>query len=341
MRISRGLVATVMIAAATGVSADEPPMAADLLKEYFKSVDKMTCVRFSVEESVLPGKGDRRLIDRTESRIMRDGRRWKLDVRENAPDATAKMVTQVWRQTLIERDVLQAETVNPDKGAGRPRMSAYRFDRPQQHWRFLGLSAIVFGHLPGDAGMPIWDIVRDASSREVLPQAVEIDGAETYVVKCRGRYGEHQLWLDPQRGGLPLRVEIQKRTGDLHDDEQLGSAATGQDISAASAVSIQIRNIRLSQREGVHYIVHFEYEFTATYPDETSLPALNRKQEYRNSLMDMFSKPMTDAIYRFDMQIPNGTRVDIFKNSSPGIRPVADGDFEVWTDGKLQRPARQ
>ncbi len=340
MRIIRGVLAAIIIATATCVCAAEHPTAADLLKGFAKSVDKMTCVRFDTQESAHPAElGDDRWLDRTESRIVRDGERWKLDAREKAVTASAKLDTGVWRQTLIEGDILQAEVVNPDDAKSRTRLSVYRYDRPEQYWRFLGPAAIVFGRLPGDGGSPVWGIVGDSSTREVLPQTVEIDGAETYVVKSRGQYGEHQLWLDPRRGGLPLRIEIRKQSGNLNDDDQLGSqAATGADGSVADAISIRIDNIKLSKQEGVHFIAAFDYAFTATFPTGNAARVFNHKRAYRISSMDMFSKAVTDARFCFDMQIPNGTRVDVFRNSRLGTGSTAASDSEVWVDGKLQQP---
>ncbi|HEY3963198.1 MAG TPA: hypothetical protein VGM05_01490 [Planctomycetaceae bacterium] len=342
MRITHGVLAAVIIAAATCVCADEHPTAVDLLKTFANSVNKMSCVRFNTRESVYPTNlGDGRSPDlMTETRILRDGVQWKLDTRQNTSPTSAKIVTHVWRQTLIERDVLQAEIVDAEQVERRPRLSVYRNDRPEHYWRFLGLSAIVFGRFPGDGGSPIWGVVRDASTRDVLPKAVEIDGAVTYVVKCRGKYGEHQLWIDPKRGGLPLRIEIQKQSGDLNDDEQLGAlAATNQDGPTANAISIRIHNIKLNQREGVHFIAAFDFELSATYPSENTMRMLDRKQECRVTSMDMFSKPTTDATFRFDMQIPNGTRVEVFKNSRLGTGSTASGDSEIWIDGKLQKSA--
>jgi hypothetical protein len=194
----------------------------------------------------------------------------------------------------------------------------------------------------GDAGLPLWSVMRGAASLELLPQTEIVAGVETYVLKSSGKYGEHQLWLDLASGGLPRRIEIHKQAGNLFNDEQLGTspapdtearpdASRPLALPARREYSSRIDKIQIEKREGAFVITGFEDEFSITY---ATGKVLERRSEFKAGVVDI-NPEFPENAFRFDVAIPNGTRVSVVENFPLEYQGRIDSNHE-WVDGKIR-----
>jgi len=224
-------------------------------------------------------------------------------------------------------------------------VSAWRDDRiAQRTWLQLGRYSVLFGRLSGDAGIPIWTIMREAESIDLLPTTEVVDGVETFVLKSRGKYGQHQVWLDPASGGLPRRIEIQKIAGNLFNDEQLGTnsapdveQAAGRRLRlpARREYSDRIYKICVENKGRLFAITGFDDEFSITYADGKKQAG---KKEYKVRALDVDPNPIPENALEFDVEIPNGTRVVVYDNFPLEYSGRADINHE-WVDGKIEKLA--
>ena len=51
--------------------------------------------------------------------------------------------------------------------------------------------------MEGDGGLPLWTVMGEDTKLELAPEPEKIAGVETWVLKSRGKYGEHKVWFDP------------------------------------------------------------------------------------------------------------------------------------------------
>ncbi len=222
-------------------------------------------------------------------------------------------------------------------------------------WFELGPIAVPFGRMPGDGGYSLWTIMREAGSLELLPEMEVIDGVKTYLLKSVGKYGEHQIWLDPASGALPRRIAIHKHPGNLFNDEQLGTTTVpnadappdsgGQvllpPLPPRSESSTRIDKIQIEKKEGVFVITGFDEEATITYSDEKMNQPPNdgkrppRKVEYRFQV-DIDPQDFPEDAFRFAIAIPNGTRVAVMNDYPVEYQGSVKLEHE-WVDGKIQR----
>jgi hypothetical protein len=217
---------------------------------------------------------------------------------------------------------------------------AWRDERTAERtWQFLGRSSLIFGRMQGDAGRPIWTVMAEAGSLELLPQTEMVGGVPTHVLKSKGKYGEHQVWLDPASGGLPRRIEVYKHPGNLLNDEQLGTApAPDADVRERSAparreYSRRIDKIQIENKEGVFVVTGYEQEFSVTYAD-------GKKRENRNEFkiesLDIDPAMFPENAFRFDIEVPNGTRAALLENFPLEYQGRIESNHE-WVDGKIQK----
>src|SRR5262249_15084364 len=145
--------------------------------------------------------------------IYRAGGRWKKDRWLFTRGDPADREGAIREQTLIGGEVMRESLryeAPDDPPLLMPIIMAVREDIATRRWMQIGPRMVLFGRVSGDGGYPLWTILRESGSLELLPQTEIIDGSETYVVKSQGKFGEHRLWLDLACGGLPRRIEIKK-----------------------------------------------------------------------------------------------------------------------------------
>ncbi|MSR58685.1 MAG: hypothetical protein EXS05_13700 [Planctomycetaceae bacterium] len=181
--------------------------------------------------------------------------------------------------------------------------------------------------------------MREASTLTLSPEAEEIDGMPTYMLKSRGKFGEHTVWIDPAHGGLPRRIEIRKQLGDLYDGNQLGSRIglakeplrkPGQGLPNMQppdirAFSLRIDNVQIENKEGVFVLTAWKATEKITFGDGRSG---DRQTELSVSAVDFKPETLPDDAYRPEIEIPDKTTVQVTDG-------LAGTQYE-WVGGKIQ-----
>lgn len=124
----------------------------------------------------------------------------------------------------------------------------------------LDLVAVLFGTLPGDDGVSLWDVAREGDRRSVVGSPL-VDGHETVRIVSWTRFGERTMWLDPRLGYLPRRIECVReghhqwgrKTIDQLGREKSGLHST--DVHAAT--NLVLDDFRFREVEGQPRIVGF------------------------------------------------------------------------------------
>ncbi len=191
------------------------------------------------------------------------------------------------------------------------------------------LVRVLFGQLPLDIDRPLSDIMRTAGVTLQDPEI--IDGRETLVLKSRGPYGVHTIWLDPIENYLPRRILVEKAGRDSVGVTPLNELriSRGPRQTQLLAVEYEVSDMAISHVKGNPVLTSFKSLTTFHHSDHREH---SRRAEHVLSNIDFNPDP---SQLHVTMQIPNGTRV---RNEDANEEAV---EF-VWEDGKVvQRPVVQ
>jgi hypothetical protein len=350
MKTARLFLSLAILGIASSVSAANPPTAEELLTAFEKSVEKLARVQIDWDQ-----KGRDRGND-VQVTILRDGLRWKVDrwlLPKGDPSGRGERLRE---QTLIGDEIVRVSlrydaTDDPPRLLG---MMAICERVAVRSWLGLGHPAILFGRMPGDAGVPLWTIMRESGSLELLPNTEIIDGFETYIVESRGKFGDHQLWLDPANGGLPRRIEVHKHPGNLLNDEQLGTTTVPNppvQPDPKRRIQIPVRrprseswvrldNIQIENQKGVFVITGFEEQHRVKFSDDqepkgddSQKPAFKTEHRFR-VVVDLPAYP--EDAFKFAVAIPNGMFVSVLDKYPLEYQGPVKIEHE-WMDGKIRK----
>lgn len=350
MKTARWVVIVAILGVASNLCGGERPTAAELLTAFEKSVEKLAHVRIEWDVKGRRGPNDVEVV------IFRDGPRWKTDRLLLPKGDPATRGGRVREQTLVGDELLKVSIRYDDNDTPRlsPLVVAFRTRIAERTWLGLGSASIIFGRTNGDAGYPLWTVVRESGSVELLPQTEIVNGVETFVIKSRGKFGDHQLWLDPASGGLPRRIEVHKHPGELLNDEQLGTKTTPESPAQPDAKGrvplrglpprneswVRIDNIQIENQKGIFVITGFDEQGYTTYAGNkkvNSPPKTGPKIEHRLRVVVDPPEFPKDA-FDFAVTIPNGTRVSLGDDRPLEFQGVVDSKHE-WVDGKIRELA--
>jgi hypothetical protein len=338
MHLVRWLAAPVILVLSAHAFAAERPTAEELLAAYEKSVEKLARVHIEwsrVDAEQAEGKATDQYT------LFRDGSRWKLDRYWPGWGDGRRLDNRFREQTLVGDEVLSAaqHARAPNFQYGRPIVACQRGEgAPNPFVPSIGMCRILFGRMGGDAGYPLWTIMREAGSLDLLPQTEAVDGVETYVLMSTGKYGEHKVWLDPASGALPRRIEVHKRAGNLFDQKQLGTILPPDTGTARPPrepgsgptwreTFVRIEKIQIQSKGDAFVVAGFE-EFSE------NIHSTGKKQESRTGfkprVLEVNPQDFPANAFQFDIEIPNGTLVSVREAKQERY----NSDFH-WEDGKV------
>jgi hypothetical protein len=363
MKTGQWIVGGLLAIAATAALADERPTAEELLAGYQKSVEHLNRVGLEcVEKKPERRAGENVIVKETGTRVIyRDEARWMVaDIRRRTQSANGASHELGTRQELVVGDQVVSfnliETrdgmpVPIDQGLQivawlEPKMGrkiegaeqGVANEPDQMIGRMLGGLQTLFGRFSGDAGQAIWDVMRD-SALELLPETEVIGDIKTSVVRSEGKFGTHTLWLDPNCGGLPRRIEISRKLGNLYDDNQLGSRI-GQPQEPLRARGkgpppnqkpdlreswLRIDDVRIEKEDGVFVMTAWNEDWKLTRRDGKTM---GERVDFSVSSVSFKPETWPENAFRPTMEVPNKTRVI----ARDGVR----GTEYEWVDGKVR-----
>lgn len=340
MKIAHWCCAAMVVLTPATLLAEERPTAEELLSAYEKSVEQLSRVRIERKQ-----KGPARGPFDFEWTVLRDAGRWKIE-KTFVPNGNRPAAKRTKEQTLVGNELVTLSLrYNQDDNPRIGALTAHLERVASRSWIRLGPNGVLFGRVPGDGGVPVWTVMRESGTLERLPKTELVNGTETYVLKSRGKYGEHKLWLDPASGSLPRRIEVTKVAGNLFNEQQLGTAPVADaqpnprapnaavQLPSPSGFSTLIDNIQIENKDGKFVITGFEEKGSITHADGKIVN--QNKTEIKFDVVDVNPPVFPENAFRFEVEIPNGTLVSVVDDLPPGYQGPAKTEHE-WVDGKIR-----
>jgi len=213
-----------------------------------------------------------------------------------------------------------------------------------EHSRYLDCENVLFGFMPGDNQQPVWKVMREAATLELLPDTKIIAQHKTHVIRSTGAFGTHTLCLDPEFGFLPRQIVIQRQNGHLFNAIQLGVEQNpSARLPEAARARLQARgmlqpaytitesenrlaNLQLSERHGQFVITDFDHSQQQTVKSGDRTEQKQNRTEYRTQVFDLRPDSWPADALQTAVDIPNGTPV----STSDGVKSF------VWMNGKVE-----
>jgi RNA polymerase sigma factor (sigma-70 family) len=153
-----------------------------------------------------------------------------------------------------------------------------------------------------------------------------VDGHDCMVVRLSGIHGDYRLWLDPQVGYLPRRVDVEKSAQHRFDRYEKVGEINPRDVGNAKDLStvawrFKMHSIDIEMIDGAFAITEARIEerrvFTGdiyvTTDKELKMEALDRTPNFKN-------------FGAFVPDLPNGTTLAVGR----------DGRTYVWSNGAVE-----
>lgn len=171
----------------------------------------------------------------------------------------------------------------------------------------LGGGAVAEGHLFGDEEVRLPDILRSSSTLKVVNDRAEIDGFLTYVLESRSNSGKIKLWLDPESGFHPRRIEVHKSGNDLLNGRPVSSIRSEGNIVSDKQLkeySLVIDSVNIENIEGVFVMTGANTVETKTYVDGHKICAT---YSFKRSKINLH--PDFNVLKVVEIKVPDGTPV--------------------------------
>lgn len=151
--------------------------------------------------------------------LYRRGKSIDVHVQEDAdwPESNGgTQRTEYWR--IVDDDYREFESSGSVAAVGVSSKKEYALA-----YRLLGDACVLDGVLPGSEGKGIIDLIPEAQGVRLLSETEKINGTETLIVEFETQYGTHKLWLAPDYGLLPVRIQVAREEGDLFNGQAIGT----------------------------------------------------------------------------------------------------------------------
>lgn len=205
---------------------------------------------------------------------------------------------------------------------------------PEKHgtkeiFNFEQGEAILYGLLLGDGSTSLIDIFSSSDSR--MSKSSEMLGDYTTILlRVKSKFGTHSLWLDPNIGFLPRKIESEKSGRDLLIDEPVESIQWAKEDggrfpnSLLRAVVVTVDGIR-TRKVGERDVI-VGYERTRRYSFANGETHIYR-DEFDASTFEV-NPEFDDDVFQLSSKIADGTRVTVFDD-----RNIV---YE-WRDGEIRK----
>lgn len=175
----------------------------------------------------------------------------------------------------------------------------------------LGVAAVLFGVLPGDEGLPLWEIARQDAERRVAGTPL-LDVQEAIQIVADTRFGKRTMWLDPRFGYLPRRIECTRASHHSWNRKTVQEWSQAAGIFVADvplATEMVFSDFRLQEIEGRPRIVGFHIRYQA--PIQKSSETQEFEGAVEMSEWDVSTGVDLPLTLKTGAQVPVGTPVDV------------------------------
>lgn len=298
-----------LLAVAFYATAAEPTVN-DLIDGYGKSLSVLARSAYEIEtQMVIKGaqSAEHPSFLLRKAIVRRDGDRWDAIVEDRysfppnllKPDEVSRSGSIVDYYSAYwatdHNEPVEMVYVDYDLAKGRAKTRAA-----------LGGGIVTEGWLPGNGGVQLPDILR-SSALNVRNDRPVIDGYPTIVLESQGKTGKTTLWLDPESGFHPRRIEVHKSGEDLLDGQSLSSAepSKGNAIfprKPLSGYSFVVESANIEKIAGVFVTTAAKVAETWAFCDA---PPVCISYDFRRSKINL--NPDFSALKAFEIKVPDGT----------------------------------
>lgn len=285
-RLGRRMIGSLLIFAATTAAAEDVPKVDDCLDRLEASCAIPPRVHFHATTKLTSES----YVRTSDLEVSRDGEQWQIVRRTFGLSAyQERRITIHETSELIlgsnpfdEAAMKRAGVPDPASGAAPPALRVIRMTFAMENgakdqstsmratpsamaaewqpFRHLDLVAVLFGTLPGDDGLSLWDVAREGNRQSVLGSPL-VDGHKTVRIVSWTRFGERTMWLDPRLGYLPRRIECAREghhQWGLKTIDQLSREKSGlHSTDIHTATNLVLDDFRFREVEGRPRIVGF------------------------------------------------------------------------------------
>jgi len=299
----------------------DDPNANEIIEMYEKSLSVLDKSAYDIETKMviegLQNPESPEVIIR-KSFVCRDADRWSTVIEDQYVFENAQKPSEIHHITVI----LDKHSIIYSSEGDKP-VSTVIVDSNLELGRVktraaLGGGIIAEGYILGDDGVRLPDILRSSLTLEVGNDRPEIDGHVTYVLESQGKNGKIKLWLDPNSGFHPRRIEVKKSGKDLLNGLPVSSTRSWANIvpnKQLERYSVVIDSFKIEDINDVFVMTGANTIETKTYTDGYKVRV---SYDFIRSKINL--NPDFDALRAFEIKVPDGTRV--YVTEYPGIRYV-------------------
>ena len=168
--------------------------------------------------------------------------------------------------------------------------------------------------------LPLWSLLEKQDRLDVKSTDKTVDGVNCVFVESSGKYGTYRVWLDPNTGFAPVRIEIVKGT------EDLGWSDKSLKEQGISSVSLTLSDVVVKQVGGVYF------PFSGTlFQEQTAINGSKVSLSDQITVEDLDLSPNFSGTEAFNLDVPNSTL--FFDMDAPGIRyQFQNGELHPFVD---------
>lgn len=308
----------------------EQPSADELVIEYEKSLSALARSAYEIEtvmvfETAQPIEFPTRTVRKTS--VYRDGDRWGVVTEDR------QIFKDGNQPPIISRcgKILDGRSISYESDGNEPLNAVYVDSDLSESSKAkvracLGGGIITEGYLFAER---LSDIFRSSLSLQVRNDKEDIDGYLTYVLESQSEYGDISIWLDPNSGFHPRRIELHKSGDDILNGQPLASSRPNNDLFPSEPLqeySIVVESVKIDQIEGTFVITGADVTESWTF---SGGQVVRISYDFKLSKIDM--NPDFNALKAFvEIKVPDGTPV--YDQDFPGINFTVVGGKIVPAD---------
>jgi len=241
--------------------------------------------------------------------VYRDGQRWDIMAADKFSfEQNSEPITAQYTGRLLDKRNIYFHSENDDV-VDRVHVDTNFKYGLSKTLAALGGGIVAEGYLPGDS-IRLPEILRNSLELSVHKNKYQIDGHSTYALESVGKHGKHIIWLDPDAGFHPRRIEVHKYGHDLLE----GKSVLSSRLSTASPIlypdkplnkyTLVVESIAIEEIDGIFVMTHADVSEAWTFSNGQ---IVQRNIDFFREKLDL--NPDFEKLGAFKIRVPDGTRV--------------------------------